>query len=45
MSKETGDENKDHDQEGPLLENPHDEGPGGDVVEEHHQHGGDHPDQ
>ena len=40
MSKETGDENKNHDQE-----NPHNEGPGGDVVEEHHQHGGDHPDQ
>ena len=43
MCKVTEKENKQQDQESPSLENPHDEGPAGNVVDDDQQHGWDHP--
>ena len=43
MCKETGDEHKENDSEGPALEDSCDEGPASDVVDEDKHHGWDHP--
>ena len=43
VHKETGDEHKENDSEGPALEDSCDEGPASDVVDEDKHHGWDHP--
>ena len=45
MCKVTEDENKENYTKSPFFENPSDEGPGGNVVEENKHHGGKHPDK
>ena len=43
MCHVTKDENKENDTKSPFFENPSDEGPSGNVVEENKQHGRKHP--
>ena len=45
MCQVTKDENKENDTKSPFFENPSDEGPSGNVVEENKQHGRKHPDK
>ena len=45
MCKVTEDENKENYTKSPFFENPSDEGPGGNVVEENKHHGRKHPDK
>ena len=45
MCHVTKDENKENDTKSPFFENPSDEGPSGNVVEENKHHGRKHPDK